>query len=78
MAAVMLNMSSLLLPTFGLSEVPSSPSRTVFGIVPPYLCRVFGIGTVWAENHIALLANFVHLQKITSRAHSPVPSPLLK
>ena len=49
---------SLLLPTFGLSEVPIHPS--VFGIVPPYLCCVFmGIGIVSAENYIALLANFV-------------------
>ena len=61
MATVILNTRLLtVVADVGLSEVPSSPSRTIFGIVPPYLCCVFmGIGIVSAENHIALLANFV-------------------
>ena len=71
MATITLNVSLLLLlPTFGHSEVPSSPSRYIFSIIPSYLCPVSrGIVTVSAANRTALRAMFARKRSPRAPVH---------
>ena len=56
-------------------EVPSSPSRTVFSSVCPYLCPVCrGIVGIGAASHTALCANLCFLINSLSHMFLPVLS----
>ena len=78
MATVILSISYLtVVSNFGHSEVPSSPSRNLFGILRSPFCPVLrGIVTVSITNHIALHANVTLCNAATSITAMCVCVPL--